>query len=189
MPGASRTCAVHVGPRKDEGLSRADMQAASRAGLARVTTGFETGSPRLLDASAQGNRPDRLAEFLAHASEAGISTRLTAFTGHPGEEVSDIEATYRFLHQVKPHLDRVGRLRRLLVQNGTPLEIDLREGRLADSPIEALESRPLEALTTHVDRTVGSRSRSKAMARLLKVVHEINRQPLRSRASELEGAM
>ncbi|MEZ6020802.1 MAG: hypothetical protein R3F17_12090 [Planctomycetota bacterium] len=39
------------------------------------------------------------------------------------------------------HLDRVS-LSRLLVQNGTPLESDLREGRLADSPIEALESRP-----------------------------------------------
>lgn len=188
VPGAKWTCAVHVGPRKDEGLSRADVQAAAKAGLARVTTGFETGSPRLLEAMKKGTDPARLAEFLAHASEAGISTRITAFTGYPGEDAEDLEATHKFLTGVKPHLDRV-HLSRLLVQNGTPLESDLREGRLENTTIEQMESKPLDALTTHVNRTVNSPARRKAVARLLKVVHEINRRPLRSRARELEGAM
>ncbi|MEZ6020803.1 MAG: radical SAM protein [Planctomycetota bacterium] len=94
VPGAKWTCAVHVGPRKDEGLSRADMQAASRAGLARVTTGFETGSPRLLDAMRKGTDPGRLAEFLAHASEARIHSghRIHGLSGrgsqrHRGEPI------------------------------------------------------------------------------------------------------
>ena len=188
VPDAKWTCAVHMGPRKDEGLSRGDMQAAAKAGLVRVTTGFETASPRLLEAMKKGTDPARLAEFLAYASEAGISTRVTAFTGYPGEDAEDLEATHKFLTAVKPHLDRV-HLSRLLVQNGTPLEGDLREGRLENTTIQQMESRPLDALTTHVNRTVNSPARKKAVAKLLKVVHEINRRPLRSRASELEGAM
>jgi len=188
VPGAKWTCAVHMGPRKDEGLSRADLFAASRAGLTRVTTGFETGSPRLLSAMKKGTDPERLRDFLAYASEAEISTRVTAFTGYPGEEPEDLEATRDFLRRAQPHLDRV-HLSRLLVQNGTPVEEELREGRLRETTIERLESRPREALTTHVNRAVGSPAYRKAVARLLEVVHDINRRPLRTRASELEGAM
>lgn len=188
VPDAKWTCAVHMGPRKDEGLTREDMQAAAKAGLARVTTGLETASPRLLEAMKKGTDPARLGEFLAYASEAGISTRVTAFTGYPDEDAEDLEATHKFLTGVKPHLDRV-HLSRLLVQNGTPLEGDLREGRLDNTTIERMESKPLDASTSHVNRTVNSPARRKAVARLLKVVHEINRRPLRSRAQELEGAM
>ncbi len=188
IPDAKWTCAVHVGPRKDEGLSPADMKAARKAGLVRVTTGFETGSRKLLDAMKKGTDPDRLADFIAAADEAGISTRLTAFTGYPNEDADDIEATHTFLRRVQPHIGRVN-LSRLLVQNGTPLENDLREGRLGETTIQQLESKPLDALTTHVNAQVNSRARRKAVARLLKVVHEINRAPLRSSAQELEGAM
>ncbi len=188
IPDAKWTCAVHVGPRKDEGLTPADMAAARRAGLVRVTTGFETASPKLLKAMNKGTDPGRLADFLAAASEAGISTRLTAFTGYPGEDAEDIEATRKFLIRVRPHLDRV-HLSRLLVQGGTPLEEDLRTGTVGEGSIELLESNPLDAFTTHLNSSVHDPARRKAIAGLLRIVHQINRAPLRTSAQELEGAM
>ena len=188
VPGAKWTCAVHVGPRSDEGLSPADLQAAARAGLVRITTGFETGSQRLLDAMHKGTTPERVARFLAAAHEAGISTRVTAFTGYPGEEPSDVEQTTRFLSQARPHLDRV-HLSRLLVQNGTPLERDLVRGRLAGTSIRLLESHPLDAETGHVNEALTSARGRVAIRELLRTVHEINRRPLPVQARELAGAM
>jgi radical SAM superfamily enzyme YgiQ (UPF0313 family) len=188
VPGAKWTCAVHVGPRSDEGLSSADLKAARRAGLVRITTGFETGSQRLLNAMKKGTTPERLAGFLAAAHEAGISTRVTAFTGYPGEDPSDVEETTRFLGYTRRYLDRV-HLSRLVVQNGTPLERDFNAGRLDGSSIHAQEPNPLCAETGHLNSALSSSNGKRAIRGLLRIVHEINRRPLPSHARELAGVM
>ena len=188
VPDAKWTCAVHVGPREDEGLRPEDLRAARAAGLVRITTGLESGSRRLLDSMRKGTAPERLEEFLAAAHAAGISTRMTAFTGYPGEEPTDVDATTRFLERSGRHIERV-HLSRLLVQAGTPLEGDLRDGRLEGDGIEVLEERPLFAETGHVDRNVTDGHRKRSIARLLRAVHAINRRPVRDAARELEGAM
>lgn len=188
VPGAKWTCAVHVGPRTDEGLTRSDMVAARRAGLVRVTTGLETASTSLLSAMRKGTQPERLGEFLATAHEAGISTRVTAFTGFPAEEPGDIDQTTAFLRDHGQYLERV-HLSRLLVQSGTPLENDLRSGLLEDDSVQELEPDPLQASSRHVNARCDLKLHRRSTARLLQAVHEINRRPLRSDARELEGAM
>ena len=188
VPGAKWTCAVHVGSRADEGLSAADLLAARRAGLVRVTTGLETGSQSLLNTMKKGTTPERVEDFLAAAHAAGISTRVTAFTGYPGETPADIEETTRLLERVGPHLDRV-HLTRLLLHNGTPLERDLEAGRLSGTSLWSLESQPLRAETWHVNAAVNDPRRRTAIRGLLGTVHGINRKPLRTDARELEGAM
>jgi radical SAM superfamily enzyme YgiQ (UPF0313 family) len=188
VPGARWTCAVHAGPRADEGLSAADLRSARRAGLARVTTGLESASPRLLDSMRKGTSPEAVEEFLAHAREAEVSTRLTAFTGYPGEEASDLEFTTRFLER---NVERIGRvhLARLVVQDGTPLERDLATQRLEPESFRDLSPQPLRAETRHTDVALSDRSSRRAAARLLRAVHRINRRPLASDAAGLEGAM
>lgn len=188
VPGAKWTCAVHVGPRDDEGLSGADLRSARAAGLVRITTGFESGSQRLLETMRKGTSPARLAGFLENASAAGISTRVTAFTGYPGEEPADVDATTQFLERAGRHVERV-HLSRLLVQGGTPLEAELEAGRLAQAGIEPLDRDPLHAETTHVNRSVDDPAYRRSIARLLRSVHAINRRPVRDDARELEGAM
>jgi hypothetical protein len=188
VSAANWTCAVHVGPRRDEGLSFEDLRRARRAGLVRVTTGLESGSQTMLDAMRKGTTPERMEAFLAAAHEAGISTRVTAFTGYPGETASEVEETTGLLQRVSRYLDRV-HLSRLLIQSGTPLEGEvLAQG--GDLPgIHSLRPQPLQAVSSHVNAAATKTSYKRAIRRLLRVVHSINREPLAGAAGQLEGAM
>lgn len=188
VPGAKWTCAVHVGPREDEGLSREDLVAARRAGLVRISAGFETASPGMLNAMRKGSRPERMAEFLANAHAAGISTRITAFTGYPGEEPGDLDLTTRFLEEHGRHVERV-HLSRLVVQAGTPLEEDMRSGRLSEFGFSLMDEQPGQAMIAHSYAPASTRSYRRSVARLLRAIHTINRRPIKSDARELEGAM
>lgn len=188
VPDARWTCAVHVGPRADEGLTPADLRAARRAGLVRVTTGLETGSDRLADEMQKGTRVDRTAEFLRAARAAGISTRVTAFTGYPGETPEDLERTADFLNGNADFIGRV-HLSRLLVQSGTPLKEQLRRADRSAGGLELDSSVPEEALVRHVDPSARSPATRRAVARVLRAAHAINRRPLVDDARELEGAM
>ena len=188
VPGAKWTCAVHVGPREDEGLSEEDLRAARESGLVRITAGFETASPAMLNSMRKGSRPERMAEFLANAHGAGISTRVTAFTGYPGEGPEDLDLTTRFLEQHGRHVERV-HLSRLSVQAGTPLDEEMRSGRLEDLGFGLMDQQPALASIAHTNSRTTSRAYRKSIARLLRAVHTINRRPILGDARELEGAM
>ena len=188
VPGAKWTCAVHAGPREDEGLTAEDLRRARSAGLVRVTTGLESGSDRVLRSMRKGTSPARLGAFLRAAKEAGISTRVTAFTGYPGEGASDVDETTRFLERSKRYLDRV-HLSRLSIQSGTRLAAELDADRASGYGIHRLEPRPRFAVSSHVNRLASDKGYGSAIRRLLKSVHGINRAELRDDARELEGAM
>ena len=188
VPGAKWTCAVHVGPREDEGLSKEDLVAARRSGLVRITAGFETASTRMLNSMRKGSRPEKMAEFLANAHDAGISTRVTAFTGYPGEGPDDLDLTTRFLEEHGRHVERVS-LSRLSVQAGTPLDEEMRSGQLKDLGFGLMDEQPALASIAHTNSKTTTRAYKRSIAGLLRAVHTINRRPIRNDARELEGAM
>jgi radical SAM superfamily enzyme YgiQ (UPF0313 family) len=188
VPGAAWTASVHVDLRDDNGLDRRDLVHARQAGLARITTGLETGSPRLMKRMAKGTSPERTAEFVRHASEAGVSVRLTAMTGYPGEEPGDLDETSRFLSGHSRWIERV-MLNRFTLMMGS--EIEHRSVQRPDS-LPALRRKhvdPVNAVVEHENLGCASREHRRAVYRLLRIVHRINRKALTARAREFEGVM
>jgi radical SAM superfamily enzyme YgiQ (UPF0313 family) len=180
--------AVHVGTQGDNGLSRDDLRAASAAGMVRLTTGFESGSQRVLDRMAKGVKLDATSQFLADASAAGISVRMTMFTGYPGEESEDIDQTTRFLTAHEALIERIP-IYRFQIMTGTTFA-----NRLFERPDRFPQVRNLgpdhrHALVAHDYAPAASKPYRKAMSRLFQVVHRINRKPLRPAARDFEGVM
>ena len=188
IPEPRWTAAVHLGGRGDQGLDRERLRAARAAGLVRVTTGIETGSQRLLDQMRKGTTVEGLARFVRDASEEDISVRATLFTGYPGEEPEDLEASARLLEDHGRHVERV-HLSRFLIQPGTPIERRIGASPKAFPEISGLFGRARVAEIDHVNGRASSPAYRRARNRLLRAAHAINRKPLRSAAAELEGTM
>lgn len=183
------TCAVHVGNEADNGLGPEALRAARRAGLARVTTGLESGSQRVLNAMGKGTQAERVAAFCRDASNAGLSVRLTAIVGSPGETAADLAATTAFLRANAPHIERV-MVNRFSIMLGTPLA-----GRIARQPerfpdIVAGGAPDLgEAIVPHRSTAPDEPGYYRALFRLLGAAHAINRRPLRAHAQVFDGVM
>lgn len=188
IPDPRWTAAVHLGGRGEQRLDRECLAAARAAGLVRVTTGLETASQRLLDQMRKGTTVERLSRFVREASEAGISVRATMFTGYPGEEPADLEASALFLEQHGRQVERV-HLSRFLIQPGTPIEARLTDAPEAYPEISGLFGRARVAEIDHVNGATLRPAYRRARNRLLRAVHAINRKPLRETAAELEGTM
>jgi len=188
LPNARWIASVHVGPEEENGLSAAEMRAAYRAGLRRVTFGLESGSQRILDAMDKGTQLDRNTEFLRDASDAGISVRCTVMQGYPGERAEDLQETADYLRFNGRWLDRV-RVNRFNALVGTrfateyardperfPGLIDLQwEYRYARSKYRYLPSESAQYRAAQRD--------------LLEQVHAINKKPLKEEARVFDGVM
>jgi len=188
VPDASWTASVHVDSGKDNGLFRQDLIQARRAGLARVTSGLETASARLLQRMAKGSSLARTSEFIRDAAEAGIGVRLTTITGYPGEEPGDIEETTRFLSQHSRWIDRVV-LNMFQLKPGTDLD---RRSKLRDSYLPGVRRGPIDttnAVIQFSNTAHDSRAYRRAVYKLMEVVHQINRRPLSGDAREFAGVM
>lgn len=188
IPGAAWTASVHVDQHGDHGLERADLRQASRAGLRRITTGLESASAGLLKRMAKGTGPERTSAFIRTAAEAGISVRLTAIVGYPGEEPVDVAETARFLDTHARWIDRV-MLNRFVVMLGADVD-----RRSVDRPetlpgLRRGELDPLNAIVGHENELWASREHRSAVHRLMAAVHRINRKPLGTTAVEFEGVM
>jgi anaerobic magnesium-protoporphyrin IX monomethyl ester cyclase len=188
VPGAAWTASVHVDLRDDNGLSQRDLSHARRAGLVRITTGLETGSARLMKRMAKGTSPERTAEFVRHASEAGISVRLTAMTGFPGEEPGDLDETSRFLSSHSRWIERV-MLNRFTLMMGSEVERSSVQRPDRSPSLHRKHVDPLNAVVEHDNAGCASREHRRAVYRLLGIVHRINRRPLTASAREFEGVM
>lgn len=192
VPGAEWVGTVHVDERIDNGLSYADLMAATDGGMRRISFGLESGSQRLLDAMRKGSSVARNAAFIRDAHAAGLSIRCTMFKGFPGETASDMQATADFLDEHAPYLDRV-RFNEFTLAQGTPIwqavtqratlpaaERPNLQATYLDSRRARASYRPVEA------RTAAYR---KAKARALDLVFQINRQKLRETAQQFDGLM
>ena len=185
--GAEWVGTVHVDRRKDNGLSREDLQMAVDGGMRRVSFGLESGSQRLLDAMNKGASVERNSQFIRDAHAAGLSIRCTMFKGFPGETTGDMEATADFLEAHAPFLDRV-RFNDFTLHTGTPIWRAMQEK--AEGAPFVLGARQDHAARTPYRRAVGAdRAYRRAKARALAVVYDINRQRLRDAARQFDGLM
>lgn len=189
VPGARWIGAVHVGNHGDSGLSLGELKQARAGGMVRLTTGFESGSQRLLDRMAKGVDLAHTSRFLADAHAAGISVRMTMFTGFPGEESVDLDETAAFLTRHEAYIERLP-VYRFQVMTGTrfaQLLAEDRHGKYA-KVTDIVPNHRLAQVDHQYAPAAGSAYR-KAMMRLLDIVHRINRRPLREAARDFEGVM
>ncbi len=187
VPDGLWTCSVHVGSKGDQGLSFDELRDARRGGLVRITAGVETGSQRLLDSMAKGATVTAISDFLNNAREAGISIRITMFTGYPGETPDDLEASIALLKQHIHNVDRV-HLSRFLIQPMTPVARAIKKEPSYFPELNvSFNTSCMEV--THTDRRINQRKYRRSLNRLLRIVYNINRQPLPEFARPLEGAM
>jgi len=188
VPGCEWTASVHVGVNGVNGLGVKELKAARRAGLSRMTTGLESGSRKILNAMGRGTNPDALSDFLRNAFEAGISVRLTAIIGYPGEEPADVAATEAFLDRHYQFVDRVV-LNRLALSPLTPLAAHIRRRPEKFPAIQAISQNVDTGLLDHENHTFTGKGHREAAFRLLRTVHRINRKPLKGASLTFEGVM
>ncbi len=188
VPGAKWICAVHVGLDGPNGLSPEELHSASRAGLSRVTFGLESGSQRMLDAMDKGTKVETNAAFLQHAHEAGISVRCTMIQGYPGEDAGDLEQTADFLEKNSPALDRV-RMNRFNALVGTRFSKDYEKDPAQYPGLSDLQWEYRHARSQYRYLPAEKETYRRAMRRVLRAVHAINRKPLKETAREFDGVM
>jgi radical SAM superfamily enzyme YgiQ (UPF0313 family) len=187
-PGGQWIGAVHVGMEADNGLSDADLRNAAASGCARLTTGLESGSQRLLDLMKKGTRLDTVSAFLQGASSAGISCRCTMILGYPGESAEDVHASADFLSRHAREIERVS-LNRLQLISGTGLHRAIVRAPHKFAGVRIVHEDGAMAQVEHRNDTLGTAPHRKAVMRLLGEVHRINSRALSPRAREFEGVM
>ncbi len=186
-PDASWVCALHVG-RQDESLDEATLRSAKAAGLARVTTGLESGSQRVLDSMAKGTDLSNTSKFLHNASRAGLSVRTTMIIGYPGETADDVIASAKFVEQHCEQIDRIA-LNRFAVMRGTRIDKQIEEHPEKFKGLVDLTINNRMASVSHRYAPATESAYATAASRLWKAVHEVNRKPLRGSAGAFEGVM
>ena len=179
---------MHVDQRADNGLSRRELREAVAAGMRRISFGLESGSQRLLDAMDKGCLVESNSQFIRHAHEAGLSVRATMFKGYPGETVEDLERTEAFLRAHAAYLDRV-RYNDFSIHEDTPIYTTLVENPDAypDMRVRYYDHRNGRAI--HQNDAITHRAYRKVNARILDIVHSINRRQVRRTAHAFDGLM
>jgi anaerobic magnesium-protoporphyrin IX monomethyl ester cyclase len=188
VQGAEWIGTVHVDQRPDNGLSRADLEAAAAGGMRRVSFGLESGSQRLLDAMHKGSSVERNSAFIRDAHAAGLSIRCTMFKGFPGETAADMEATARFLEDHAQWLDRV-RFNAFTVHTGTPIWTAVTAKAEAAAGLNVTRADPRRARVDYRMTEAQSPAYRRAKARALEVVYQINSRQLRDTARQFDGLM
>ena len=87
--------------RADRMTSRVAEQLAE-IGCFRVWIGSESGSQRILDAMERGVTVEEVQTAVGQLKQHGIQTGMFLMWGYEGEDLSDIEATYRHVKDCKP---------------------------------------------------------------------------------------
>ncbi|TPE45760.1 B12-binding domain-containing radical SAM protein [Amaricoccus solimangrovi] len=188
VQGAEWVGTVHVDHRPDNGLSRPELRAAVAAGMRRISFGLESGSQRLLDAMDKGCQVEENSRFLRHAHEAGLSVRATMFKGYPGETVEDLELTEKFLREHAPYLDRV-RYNDFSIHEDTPIYTRVAENAEAYPRLRVRSYDHRNGRALYWNEAITDRAYRKVNARILDIVHSINRRPVRRAAQAFDGLM
>lgn len=188
VQGAEWVGTVHVDQRADNGLSRRDLMSAVDGGMRRISFGLETGSQALLDRMDKGSSVERNAQFIQDAYSAGLSIRCTMFKGFPGETAQDMEATERFLERHGHMLDRV-RFNNFSLYTDTPVWREMVNKSRAGGELELTSSDHARAQFRYRRLRPFGKEYRRSKARVLSIVHEINKRPLRDSARQFDGLM
>lgn len=188
IPGARWIATVHVDGKGENGLSREELFKAKAAGLVRMSFGLETGSQRLNTLMAKGTTMERNAQFVRDAADAGISLRASMMLGYPGETATDVELSADFLEAHKRDFDRI-RLSLFKAIPGTRFAESYEKKKERFSDIDNLIWDHRYNRAIYDDTSPDSRAYRKAKNRLLRLIHEINRKPLRDNMQQFDGLM
>jgi radical SAM superfamily enzyme YgiQ (UPF0313 family) len=186
VPGGTWVGTVHVQSGHDNGLSREDLQRAYDSGMRRISCGLETGSQRVNDRMAKGTRIERTAAFIRDAHAAGLSVRTTMMLGYPGETSHDVAQTYAFLSEHEQMLDRIS-MSPFKAIPGTRFarRHDKDPTRFPDLLDLKWDNGQATAAFRH--EPPAPRAYRRERARVLNLVHRINRRDLRNQALEFDG--
>jgi len=188
VPSARWIGAVHVRGDRSDGLALEELRAAKSAGMARVTTGLESGSQRVLDEMRKGTDLGRTRRFLDDASQAGLSVRLTMIVGYPGERADDVAASAAFVEENVAKIDRIV-LNRFALMTGTRLHRSFERDRTYFSELEPVRPNHRVALLDNGFAPARDPSYRRQVNRLIAAVHRVNRRPIREAAREFDGVM
>jgi radical SAM superfamily enzyme YgiQ (UPF0313 family) len=83
-------------------FTAAQAAAMYRAGFRWMLTGFESGSPRILDNINKRSTQDENSRCLNFAREAGLKIKALMSIGHPGETEVTVQDTQAWLLRVEP---------------------------------------------------------------------------------------
>jgi len=186
--GAEWVGTVHVDLRKDNGLSSSDLKAAALGGMRRINFGLESGSQDLLDRMDKGTSVERNSQFIHDAYEAGLSVRCSMFKGYPGETAADVEQTAKFLLDHVKYIDRI-RFSDFSLLDDTPIYNDLKKDRSPAAVLRVTKRLDRKAKAEYVAHRPNRKAYSRALLEVLRMVHEINRRPIRMSARQFDGLM
>ena len=156
--------------------------------MRRINFGLETGSQDLLDRMEKGTSVERNSQFIREAYDAGLSVRCSMFKGYPGETVDDIEKTVAFLRDHKEYIDRI-RFSDFSLLDDTPVYMEVNMDKPATAGMRVTRRLDRQAKAEYAIRRADQRAYSRALARVLQIVHEINRRPIRISARQFDGLM
>ena len=180
--------AVHIDEDGSHALEPATIRQAAEAGLVRLTTGLESGSQRVLDLMKKGTQLAETSHVLRGAAAAGVSVRATVMVGYPGETPRDVAATARFLDDHREAIERVS-LNRFTLMTGTAIDRMIEKKPERFDTVRVLARNDAQATVDHVSLLAQGRDFRRELRGVLRVVHQINRRPLRLRARAFAGVM
>jgi anaerobic magnesium-protoporphyrin IX monomethyl ester cyclase len=153
-----------------------------------VSFGLESGSQRMLDAMRKGSTVEGNSRFIRDAHAAGLSVRCTMFRGFPGETADDLHQTAAFLEAHEAQLDRV-RFNDLSIHEGTSMHSALEADPQAYPGLRVRGPEAARAKLRYSSSIGRKHDERAALDRVLRVVHAINRRPVRSAARAFDGLM
>ena len=180
--------AVHIDEDGSHALEPATIRQAAEAGLVRLTTGLESGSQRVLDLMKKGTQLAETSHVLRGAAAVGVSVRATVMVGYPGETARDVAATARFLEDHREAIERVS-VNRFSLMTGTAIDRMIEKKPERFDTVRVLARNDEQAIVDHICLPAQGRDFRRELRRVLGVVHQINRRPLRPRARAFAGVM
>ncbi len=104
-----------------------DLKRLKQAGLTRIHTGMESGSPKVLQMIRKGTTPEEVVKGGRHVMEAGIELSEYIMPGVGGKALSEEHAieTARLLNLIQPHFIRV---RTFAMHPQSPMQKMVQEG-------------------------------------------------------------
>lgn len=188
VPGGRWVASVHVDAKGANGLDRETLVAAYKAGLRRISFGLESGSQRLNQLMRKGTSVERMSMFIKNAHGAGISVRTTIILGYPGETAADIDATRAFIEAHRESLDRV-KLSKFKAIPGTGFQDRLERKPHKYPSVTRFQWDFMLARARFLFRPPQMRQYRRAKARLIRLVHQLNRKSLTDEAQQFNGVM
>ena len=124
VPDAEMSCEMNPGT-----VTEAFLQALKRAGFNRVSMGMQAKSPALLQTLGRAHQFEQVVESVALCRAAGFTNiNIDLMLGIPGQTMRDAqEALDAAIALGATHISCYG----LIVEENTPLETDIRTGRLS----------------------------------------------------------